>query len=737
MGILDNVKGLEDIVSGMGEAEKPRQKPKKAEAVKSESPSNSRLEKIEDSVRILSDAVEDVRNSVLQAETQPSSEEMEKMQSDIATLRETVGNIGKGGGKSDNQDILRRLGEIDERIDKAVGEKIKSMEKMQNGEKRGFFGFKNDSEKRMDEAIKRMDKNLEIAGKRQEEIRAAVEERISEFSEMAKSSRKDDYSGDIELLKKSVAKIMADAKSAESRVSDIEIAENSRDGQTEAKDAIANEIKDSMRHSMAGFKSGIDRHIEDAAKKIDGISEAIIKKQDALERRINERLGEAAPRSDVDSAKKMAEKNSMDMKSRMDVLQKYVDGKLEMIGRTVEDRLKNSAAGGKEAELLKKHEGRISDMEKRQGEAQKIKDDMLESLKESLQHSVNGFKSGIDRHIEDAAKKMDDASIRVGKEQESIRRDVNEKLDAAIKRADERAGSRLEELSKRMDGTLAHASEMIRPLAEENKRINERLNEFSKKADSARNDASKMISDALKNVPKRDDIKKDIEERAGAMERGMEEKVNNKLNEINSGIERFWKDAEASKRQMSERLKEFASRSDLEKAMLEMKAAEERINGKEESIRKELNSFASKADIDRLNNAVNGRLGEFSKKMEFVSKFDLDKINSLANAERKIDENLKLFALNSDVEKVWKETESLKRYVDEKTKMADGLANSLRAWESRNMHIMEKEREFDEKLGAFPELKLFESRIRKTERALVELQRHFVAAQITEPIVME
>lgn len=509
MGILDNVKGLEDIVSGMGEAEKPKQKPKKALSARPDSLSNSRLEKIEDSVRSLKKAVEDVRNSVSQAEAQPFSEAMEKLRDDMEALRETVGNIGKGGGKSDNQDILRRLDEIDERIDMTVGEKIKSMEKMQDGEKRGFFGFKNDSEKRIDEAIKRMDKNLEIAGKKQEEIRAAVEERISEFEEMAKSSRKDNYSGDIELLKKSVAKIMADAKSAESRVSDIERAENIRDRQPGVKDAIANEIKDSMQHSIAGFKSGIDRHIEDAAKKID------------------------------------------------------------------------------------------------------------------------------------------ETAIRIGKEQESIRRDVNEKLGAAIKRADERADNRLDELSKRMDGVFARAPEMVKPLAEENKRINERLDEFSKKIDSVRNDTAKMVSEAMKNVPKRDDIKKDIEEK------------------------------------------------------------------------------------------INGKLAEFSRKVEEFSRYDLGKLKNVADAEKKIDENLKLFALNSDLEKVWKETENLKRYVDEKTKMADSLANSLRVWESRNIQVMEKEHDFDEKIKAFPELKLLEGRIRKTERALLELQKHFVAAQITEPIIME
>lgn len=134
---------------------------------------------------------------------------------------------------------------------------------------------------------------------------------------------------------------------------------------------------------------------------------------------------------------------------------------------------------------------------------------------------------------------------------------------------------------------------------------------------------------------------------------------------------------------------------------------------------------------------MNNRLNEFSRKIDEISKSVSGKTAPASSTDRNIEEKMKLFALNSDVEKVWKETESLKRYVDEKTKMADSLANSLRVWESRNMQVMEKEHDFDEKLKVFPELKLLDSKIRKMERALVELQRHFVAAQITEPIIME
>lgn len=603
MGILEHVSGLEDMMSKMEEEDKPLHKPKsKMPETDKGAKSDSRLEKIEDSIRSLEEAVEDIRNIASKApsaETQPSSETIEKLQDDMKTLQETVRNLEKGGGKSNLQDILRRLDETDRRIDEtyaAAGEKIKNMEKMQNGEKRGFFGLKPDSEKRIDEAIKRMDKNSEIIGKKQEEIRMEIEERINRFEETAKSSRENNYSGDIESLKKTLAKIMADLKNADSRISGVE---NIRGEQSGMKESVMNDIRNSMQRSM------------------------------------------------------------------------------------------------------------------------------------------NGFKSGIDRHIGDAVKKMDETAIRIGKEQESIRKDVNERLNAAIKHADERAGSETGELSKKIDGIFARVPEMIRPLMEEDKKINERLKVMEDRANSLRNDAAKMLSEALRNIPKRDEIKKDIEERAGAIESGLEEKAGNKLSELNSGIEKFWKDAETSKRQMVERMKDFAGRVELEKSLTEMKAAEKRINEKIESIKKESDAFASKSDIDRLNIAVGGRLNEFSRKIGFVSRFDLDKINSLANAEKKIDENLRLFALNSDVEKIWKETESLKRYVDEKNRMADSLANSLRIWEARNMQLMEKEHDINERLSAFPELKMMEGRIRRLERVLVELQKHFVAAQITEPIIME
>ena len=113
MGILDNVRGLEDIVSEKEGSEKPKQK--KAAAARPDSLSNSRPEKIEDGVRSLKEAVEDIKKSAQTSltEMRTSSEAIEKLQSDMENLRKTVNKIGKGGEENNLQDILRRLDEVE------------------------------------------------------------------------------------------------------------------------------------------------------------------------------------------------------------------------------------------------------------------------------------------------------------------------------------------------------------------------------------------------------------------------------------------------------------------------------------------------------------------------------------------------------------------------------------------------------------------------------------------------
>ncbi len=443
----ETVKELEVVLSEM---EKPSERTKEKHPEKALSERESlRIERLEDSVRKLETAAKD------------------------------SSKLEKGGVGGDNlHDIFRRLDEL---------------EKRQQGEKRGFFGLKNDSEKRIDEAIKRMDKNSEIIGKKQEEIRMEIEEKINKFEETAKSSPENNYSDDIESLKKSLAKIIADIKNTDSRIFSIE----------------------NIRSEQSGMKE---------------ISETIRKRQDETERQISERLNGIMSRSDIENARKIAEKNSLEIKSRMDVLQKYVEGKMSAMDKIIDEKIR---AGG---------------------------------------------------------------------------------------------------------------SVLMKGGAKDN---NEKLKEMEDKVNSLRNETAKTVSEALRNIPKRDDIRKDIEEK------------------------------------------------------------------------------------------INGKLAEFSKKVDEISKYDLGKLKSVVDAEKNLDEKMKLFALNSDVEKVWKETENLKKYIDEKMRYADSLGNSLRSWEERNLHAMEKEHVLDEKMKAFPELKLIEGRIRKIERALFELQRHFVAAQLSGPIIIE
>lgn len=154
-----------------------------------------------------------------------------------------------------------------------------------------------------------------------------------------------------------------------------------------------------------------------------------------------------------------------------------------------------------------------------------------------------------------------------------------------------------------------------------------------------------------------------------------------------------------------------------------------KLNKDQERIKKDIDeklSTISKGVDER----INSRLNDFLKKTEITSNYGL-------NTGKKIDEKLKLFALNSDVEKIWKDMESLKKYINEKSKYAENLANNLHIWESRNARLAEKERKLEENLSIFPDLKVIEGRLRKIERGLMEMQRHFVAAKISEPIVME
>ncbi|MBU3958136.1 MAG: hypothetical protein KKB25_03610 [Nanoarchaeota archaeon] len=239
MGILEHVSGLEDMMSGMEEAEKPKQKQKKAEAARPDSLSNSRLEKIE---------------------------------GDMEALRETVRGIGRekgAAGENSLQDILRRLDETDKKIDETVadvGEKIETLKKAQTGENRGFFGLKPDSEKRIDEAIKKLDKNSEIIVKKQEEIIIGIEERIRNFEETAKSSG---GKNSLELRSKmdALQKYVEGKMGAMDKMIDEKIGSSAADGRIKMLEKKQGEMKSLMQCGSSGINSGIDGRINDAVKK--------------------------------------------------------------------------------------------------------------------------------------------------------------------------------------------------------------------------------------------------------------------------------------------------------------------------------------------------------------------------------------------------------------------------------------------------------------------------------------
>lgn len=274
------------------------------------------------------------------------------------------------------------------------------------------------------------------------------------------------------------------------------------------------------------------------------------------------------------------------------------------------------------------------------------------------------------------------------------------------------------------------------------------------KAEPARNDSHlnsrlEKIEGSVRSLKEAfEDLKNNIgKEKGGAGKNNLQD-ILRRLDEMESGAPTGGKDYSADIAELRKSVSEVRSiiastgrsgepakapAKDLLELKSRMDVLQKYVDGRMSALQVPQKEGAGRATEE----AMNSRLNELSRRIDEIPKYGSAKTAPASSADRNIDDKLKLFALNSDVEKVWKETESLKRYVDEKTRMADGLANSLRAWETRNMQLMEKEHDFDEKISAFPELKMLESRIRKMERALAELQRHFVAAQITEPIIME
>lgn len=419
-------------------------------------------------------------------------------------------------------------------------------------------------------------------------------------------------------------------------------------------------------------------------------------------------------------------------------------GRMEDRIRNIESQIKNET-GGLEKKISMM-ERRIESLQEKDFSAD------IEDLKQSVAAIRNSIASGGSSN---------------GGESKAPAKDLLElksRMDVLQKYVDGKLGM-MQALQKSVADNKA-AEEKIRSMENETER---RMNELLKNIENesgrfvSRNDMEKILSDKIRGVPKASEINKAVDERIGARlaefsseeKDGMKDSMQHTMAGIKSGIDRHISDAarkmndvankiasdgENIKRELEERMaameRNVVSKPDFEKRLAEIKIDEKmkEIGDKAESFRDDL---AKEYDEKMKTLVPRADFQKFSKKVEELSRYDLDKLKSVAGAERMTEEKLKLFALNSDLDKVWKDLEGLKKYMDEKSKYAESLANSLHTWESRNMELAERERGFDEKLEAFPELKLMEGKLRKMERAIADLQRHFVAAQMMEPIIME
>ncbi len=540
-----------------------------------------------------------------------------------------------------------------------------------------------------------------------EELRSEVEGLRSESGTKANAGA---GGGDAESVKKSVDGIRDET------LRSIEALSKNYDEKIRSMEkTIVEAAQGGEKRGIFGIKLG---GAGDIAKKLDeirnatkGDREMARKNMEELEKRLNARI------ESVSSG--IAKKNDIDS------LKKYID----------ETR---SAAGKKLDDASKAYEENFRNIEKKMSQAgSKADENVLSNLKGSVQHSIFGFKSGVDRHINDAVRKIDETAARLKSDQENLRKEMNEKLNAISGRMEDKTRSapsekNILEIKSRMDVLQKY--------------VEGKLDAFGKYMDENRGAMQQAGSGADAGILKKysDETRGMMDSKMKELSKSYQEKISGAKSELEARISELKKagteGGETRKyiASLESKIAENSRKADkLGNDMANAMNAIEKARKKESAGISENGGFITKSDFEKYTLSFNDRLSRLSEKIDSVSKADLDRIGSLANAEKRMDENLKIFALNSDVEKIWKEAESLRKYIDERTRAAADLSNSLRIWESRNMQIMEKERALDERLNSFPELKLIDGRMRKLERAILDLQKHFVAAQITEPIIIE
>ncbi len=208
--------------------------------------------------------------------------------------------------------------------------------------------------------------------------------------------------------------------------------------------------------------------------------------------------------------------------------------------------------------------------------------------------------------------------------------------------------------------------------------------------------------------------------------KALEDKL--KLFALNADMESLWKDVENFKREVSDKINSTGS-------ILESVKRLEQKNFEFETNLKNINSEINHK-IDSAKNVADN-LQKRIESLEGKEKADVERIAKEVLKGGDVEEKLKMFALNADLDKLWKEMEDYRKQIDERARAADRLADALNKWEQRAAATEEKARQLDEKIAALPELALMEDQIKRIEKELNTIKKYFVVAKVTQPVILE
>lgn len=223
----------------------------------------------------------------------------------------------------------------------------------------------------------------------------------------------------------------------------------------------------------------------------------------------------------------------------------------------------------------------------------------------------------------------------------------------------------------------------------------------------------------------------------------LENKINEKAKEIEE-IEKRLNEKIETVSKAPERVSEIPT-EDIQKRIdeLSQKFAEEAENIRKdfaislEGIDKKLEAVKPENINSRIG-LLEGKISEVNKIIETLKQIKERPTATLTEEVRKrLEDKLKLYALNSDLDRIWKLLEEQKNYVDEKTKYLESLEDQLKTWENRTEDIKQLQNTIEEKVKAFPELKVFQGRIESLEKTITELRKHILSVKISQPIVLE